>query len=160
MLDIRKEILSYVNDYKILLVEARKNDLLLHNLNNRNLFSLLEILLDQARPPKETKTRAISYVKEHKVDKSVIMTVAGTANCSIDYNALDREGETAMFTVFEETWKEGKIEGIKEGKIEGIIELGSELGLSEHDILEKLQAKLNIPLETAQEYFNLFGKQS
>ena len=40
MLDIPKELTQYVNDYKILLVEAGRNHLILHNVNNVNLFNL------------------------------------------------------------------------------------------------------------------------
>ena len=83
------------------------------------------------------------------------MTVAGAAHSKIDYNALSRKGDADMCTVFEETWAEGKAEG----KAEGIIIAGHELGLSEHDILEILQNKLNISLQKAQEYFNMFQKQ-
>ncbi len=83
------------------------------------------------------------------------MTVAGAAHSKIDYNALSRKGDADMCTVFEETWAEGKAEG----KAEGIIIAGHELGLSEHDILEILQNKLNISLQKAQEYFNMFRKQ-
>lgn len=83
------------------------------------------------------------------------MTVAGAAHSKIDYNALSRKGDADMCTVFEETWAERKAEG----KAEGIIIAGHELGLSEHDILEILQNKLNISLQKAQEYFNMFRKQ-
>ncbi|MCM1183871.1 MAG: transposase, partial [Roseburia sp.] len=65
-----------------------------------------------------------------------------------------------MCTLFEEIAKEGKAEGITEGKAEGIIETGLDLGLSENDILEKLQSKLNVSLQKAQEYFEMFGKQT
>lgn len=80
-----------------------------------------------------------------------VMTVAGATNCRIDYNALDRKGETDMCTVFEETWAEGKAEGI--------IEIGFEIGLSENEILEKLQNMLNVSLQAAQEYIEMFRKQ-
>lgn len=43
-----------------------------------------------------------------------------------------------MCTVFEETWKEGKEEGLAEGKAEEIVETGYEFGLSEEDILTRL----------------------
>ena len=137
------------------LVEARNNDLNLHNINNIDLFNLLGILLNREISSSETKSKAIAYAKEHHVDKEVIMTVAGAAHSKIDYNALDRKGDADMCTVFEETWAEGKAEG----KAEGIIIAGHELGLSEHDILEILQNKLNISLQKAQEYFNMFRKQ-
>ena len=64
-----------------------------------------------------------------------------------------------MWTVFEETWKDGKMEGKLEGKAEEIVEIVYEFGLSENDILERLQTKLNISLQKAQEYLAMFGKR-
>ena len=152
MLDIPEEMKPYVNDYKMLLLEARQNNLLFHNINNMDLFNLLEILLNKDRPMNETKDRAIEYARKHKVDKSVVMTVAGAANCRIDYNAFDRKGDADMCTVFEETRTEGRAEEI--------VETGYEFGLSENDILERLQKKLNISLQKAQEYLKMFGRQT
>ena len=60
----------------------------------------------------------------------------------------------------EKGMEKGKAEGKVEGKAEGIIELGFEVGLSEGEILERLQKKMNIPLQTAREYFVRFGKQT
>ena len=155
-------VITFVNDYKMLLVEARKNNLTLHNINNVNFFNLLEILLDKSKPLQETKSKAIAYAREHEVDKHVIMTVAGATNCKIDYHTFDKKGDVDMCTVFEETRAEGiaegRIEGRIEGKAEGIIETGLDFGLSEEDILERLQKKLNISLQAAQEYLKMFGK--
>ena len=47
MLHISEEMKPFVNDYRMHLVEARKNDLKLHNINNRDLFNLLGILLER-----------------------------------------------------------------------------------------------------------------
>ncbi len=55
---------------------------------------------------------------------------------------------------------EGRIEGRVEGRAEGIIEKGIEIGLSEEDILGKLQKKLDVSLQKAQEYLHMFGKQT
>ena len=66
MLSISKEMERYVNDYKILLVEARNNDLNLHNINNIDLFNLLGILLNREISSSEAKSRVIAYVKEHR----------------------------------------------------------------------------------------------
>ncbi|MBD5458618.1 MAG: hypothetical protein HDR27_08625 [Lachnospiraceae bacterium] len=49
MLDIPEKMKQFVNDYKMLLIEARKNDLKLHNINNVDLFNLLKILLDTSK---------------------------------------------------------------------------------------------------------------
>lgn len=151
MLNIPTEMKQFVNDYKMLLVEARENTLQLHNINNKDLFNLLEILLNNKRPMQETKNMAIDYAKEHNVDKSVVMTVAGAANCKLDYNAFAK-GDGSMCTLFDKI--------AKEGEAKGIVEIGYELGLSETDILKRLQQKLEISLQMAQEFLNMFGKQT
>ncbi len=137
------------------LVEARKSNLKFHNINNRDLFNLFGILLNEKGCINEIKEKAIDYAKRNKVEKSVIMTLTGAANCKIGYNLNSKKGETNMWTVFEETWKDGKLEG----KAEEIVEIGYEFGLSENDILERLQTKLNISLQKAQEYLAMFGKR-
>ena len=54
--------------------------------------------------------------------------------------------------------EEGIKEGIVEGKAAGIVETGVDFGLSDKEILDKLQIKLNISLQMAQEYFSKYGK--
>ena len=159
MLTIPKEMKQFVNDYKMLLVEARENDLQFHNINNQDLFNLLEILLNNKRPMQETKNMAIDYAKEHNVDKSVVMTVAGAANCKLDYNAFAK-GDGVMCTLFDKIAKEGEAIGKLQGEAKGIVETGYEFGISEADILKRLQQKLEIPLQVAQEYLKMFGKQT
>lgn len=53
-----------------------------------------------------------------------------------------------------------KNEGVREGRAEGIVETGIDFGLSDNEILEKLQIKLNISLQMAQEYFLKYGKKT
>lgn len=160
MLNIPQQIKRFVNDYKMWLVEARQNNLVLHNMDNRDLFNLLEILLDNGKPLDEIRNRAIEYAQEHDVDKAVVMTVAGAVNNRIDFDLLGRIGDTDMCTVFEVTWEEGKAEGKAEGIAEGIIETSLDCGLLEGDILVKLQKKLNISSQKAQEYFDRYAKQT
>ena len=50
MLNIPEELKNCVNDYKIPLIEARKNNLVLHNANKRDLFNLYENILDKSIP--------------------------------------------------------------------------------------------------------------
>lgn len=155
MLDIPEKVARYVNDYKILLVEARRNDLVLHNVNNKDLFNLLEIILDKSTPKNEAKKKAIQYGEEHQVDRSVVMTVAGATNSKIDYNAFEK-GEVTMCTLFDEIAKESEAKG----EAKGIVEAGCDFELSDNDILIRLQRKLDISLQQAQEYLKLFKKQT
>lgn len=145
-------------------IRTRKNNLKLHNINNKDLFNLFGIILNRKGTTNETREKVIEYARKHNVEKSVIMTFAGAVNCNIDYNAIKKEGDAGMCTVFEETRKEGLEQGLKTGRIEGqargIVELGLEFGLSKEDILKKLEDKLNISLQKAQEYLVMFEKQT
>ena len=49
-------------------------------------------------------------------------------------------------------------EGRAEGRAEEIIESGYDFGLSEYDILVRLQKKLQITLEQAERYMEMFWK--
>ena len=60
----------------------------------------------------------------------------------------------------EKGMEKGIEKGMEMGRAEGIIEDGFDFGLSETDILARLQDKLNISLQVAQEYLLRFGKQT
>jgi hypothetical protein len=158
MLDIPAEMEPFINDYKMRLVEARKNDLTFHNINNRDLFQLIQIILDRSLTRNEAREKAIQYSREHKTDKSVVMAVAGITNTRIDYSAIE-EGEGDMCTLFEEIAQESEAKGRAQGRAQGIIETGYDFGLSDSDILERLQTKLNVSLKQAQEYLLMYGRQ-
>lgn len=159
MLRIPAEIAAYVNDYKIILVEARKNELVLHNTNNVDFFNLLAILLNKDIPRNKARQRAILYDNKHKPDKSVITAVAGATNSRISLDTFEK-GADHMFmdSCTSSFLRSIAEEGILEGRAQGIIELGYEVHLSEDDILERLQRKLNVSIQTAQEYLNQFKK--
>ena len=167
MLNIPEGMEKYVNDYKMQLVEAGRNDLALYNTDNVDLFNLLKIILDRSIPGNEAKKKAIQYSEEHTTDRAVVMTVAGATNSKLDYDAFEK-GDGTMCTLFEEIARENEIKGREEGREVGreegraveIIETGYEFGLSEDNILERLQKKLDVSLQTAREYLGKFGKQT
>lgn len=65
MLDIPKQFSRYVNDYKMILIEAGNNNLKLHNVNNRDLINLVGMLVDKRETPGKRKEAAIHYVKKN-----------------------------------------------------------------------------------------------
>ncbi len=65
-----------------------------------------------------------------------------------------------MCTFFDEIAKEGEIKGRAGDRAEGIVEVGLDLGLSQNDILDKLQNKLGVSFQKAQEYFKMFAGES
>lgn len=108
MLQLPDEWKAYVNDYHMLLVEARKNNLVFHNMNNRHLFDLLEILLAPEENATDIKNKAIAYADEHEIETNVAMAVAGAAKCKIDYQMLSKKGAVNMSSVFDELAKESR----------------------------------------------------
>ena len=156
MLEIPPRLLPFVNDYGLNLVEARNNKLIFHNKNNGDLFELMKALLSESLSPKEIRRQVEAYCKEKNVDRSVIRMVSAVLNAKINYGEIKEDGD--MCTVFEAIRTEGKLEGRLEGKAEEIIEMGKEFNLSDEDILVRLQKKLEISLEKAQEYLQQFSK--
>ena len=61
-----------------------------------------------------------------------------------------------MCILFEEIAKENEVKG----EARGIIETGFDFGLSENDILDRLQKKLNVSMQVAQEYLKMFEKKA
>ena len=51
----------------------------------------------------------------------------------------------------------GEVRGRAEGEARGIIEICLDMDFSKTDILKKLQDKLNISLQQADEYFKMYG---
>lgn len=60
----------------------------------------------------------------------------------------------------QENIEKGVKRGMEIGAAQGIIETGLDCGLSEDDILSRLQTKLSLSYESAREYFEKFGKQT
>lgn len=68
-----------------------------------------------------------------------------------DYNSQMHSAERSGI-------KQGIAIGEERGEAKQIIEMGQDFGLSDNDILERLQAKLHLPLNNAKEYLEKFGK--
>ena len=154
MLDIPPEMERYVNDYKMLLVEAGRNNLTLRHADNVDLFNQLEIILDKSISGNEAKKRAIQYSEEHGTDKTVIMTVAGATNSKIDYDRFGK-GDGAMCTLFEEIARENETKGIEKGiekGIRGTVSVMRKYHIPNEEIVKEIQEEYNLTREEAEEY--------
>ena len=86
------------------------------------------------------------------------------ASVSANYEAYEKiRREMGMCEALRELMKD-EIErdvalGEARGEARGIVDTCCDLGLPDEAILERLQKKLNISLQTAQEYLQTFGKQ-
>ncbi|MCM1251662.1 MAG: hypothetical protein NC321_02490 [Clostridium sp.] len=72
---------------------------------------------------------------------------------------LDYEAKRLLNEGREEGRELGKEEGITLGRASEIIETGLDFELPEKEILDRLQSKLGISLQRAQEYLLQFGGQ-
>jgi len=95
MLTVDEELAPFINDYKMLLVEARKNNRKLHHMENIDLFNLLSIFLNDEK----RMEKANEYVKEHEVAGEVLMTIAGVTGRKRICDVSGKKGEDAMCTI-------------------------------------------------------------
>ena len=156
MLNIPDKMKPFVNDYKMLLVEAGKNDLILHNMNNVAFFDMLKVILDKSIPKNEAKKKVIEYAVRHNVNKTVVMTVAGATGSNIDYNAFEK-GDGDMCTLFDEIAKEGEIKGIEQG-IQALIESFQELDIPFLKSQKQLMTKFSLSEDSAKKYMDKYWK--
>ena len=68
-------------------------------------------------------------------------------------------GGTVIETESEKLIRRGREAGRAEGKAEEIIEMGQEFGLDDAAILQRLQERVGLSLETAVAYLEQYGKQ-
>ena len=179
MLDIPPEMLEYINNYKMHLIEARQSNLNFKNSNNCDLFNMLKIILDTSLNKKEAIEKTIKYSEEHNTKEEVIMTVASAANLEYKHKYFENGGGN-MCTLFKEIAREareegmlegmntgrieglnagrieglnaGRLEGLKTGKIQGIIETLRDLNVPDADITKKLKEKFKLTDEEAENY--------
>lgn len=161
MLNIPEHIKPFVNDYKMLLVEAKQNNLQFHNTNNMALFDLLQIILEKDLATDEAKKKVIKYVEKYNVDKNVIMTVASATNRNIDYSTLARKGDFTMHTLFDEIEKQAELSGELKGELKGIqalIESLQEMDVPYTKTQNQIMVKFSLSEDNAQNYMRKFWK--
>lgn len=101
----------------------------------------------------------LEYGKHEKDPRyQAVMNLIVEANQEV-FSKEDEKMCEALRKIMSDELEERENIGRTEGRIEGIIETGIEIGLSEEDILGKLQKKLDVSLQKAQEYLHMFGKQ-
>lgn len=76
---------SYINDYKINVIEIKKNNLNLQNKNNIDLFKVMSIVYDMNKDRQERKQLLSQYETNQPIDDSVIDVVASITKMNINY---------------------------------------------------------------------------
>ena len=98
-------------------------------------------------------SRAVQKVRDHEEWRMEYMTLLMR-----DKEMREEGRKEGIKEGIKEGEKKGREEGLLVGKAEEIVETGYEFGLTEADILKRLQSKLNITEEQAKEYLKRYGK--
>lgn len=154
MFGMPEELKSFINDYKITLVEARNGNMKFHSKDNKDFFNIMGKILNCKRVTKSVKNEIIKYCNDNSVEVPVIKAGARAAKANIDYSVLET-GDDVMCVLFDEIEKKGIKEGIKEGRKEGImaiIKMCYEFGIPEELIPGKICSNMDISLEEASGY--------
>ena len=131
-------------------------------------------------------TRDMGYIKYSKNKDKLLEFLRTDTHRSIEMNAVrviktitntpievsEEEEEIEMCKAIEDLIAEseargraegevrGRAEGETRGEAKGMIEICLDMSFSKEDILKKLQEKLNISLQQAGEYFEMYGKRT
>lgn len=120
---------------------------------------------DAARDLEYFRNEMIRLYEEKELSDDELIDLKGFVNTIITHITNGNQNEERLVNIMGGTVIETESEklirkGKAEGKAEGIIETGLEFGLSEEDILMRLQKKLNISLQKAQDYMDKFAQQT
>jgi hypothetical protein len=117
MLNLPEELKPFINNFKVNLVEARDNNLIFHNQNNKDLFSLLRIINNNSLDTKTRRKQIQDYENAHDIDKSVRMAIAATSKVSL--KKYEKESDATMCKLWDDIRNEGIAEGEALGRTNG-----------------------------------------
>ena len=99
--------------------------------------------------------------QENELSDYEMTDLMGFVNTIITHITNGNENEERLVNIMGGTIIETESEKwIKQGEAKIIIEMGQEDGLDDELILRKIQDKIGLPLERAEAYLKLYGKQS
>ena len=146
------EILSFVENYRIHLIDPAK---LTEEELNKFSTSLKEVM-GYIKYSKD-KEKLMEFLRKdtHKtIEMNAARVIKTITNTPIEVS--EEMEEIEMCKAIEDLILEGEAKG----EAKGLIEICLEMNFSKEDILRKLQDKLNISMQQASEYFEIYGKNT
>ena len=154
MLNIPERVRPFVNDYRMLLIEACRCSLPFENPSNIDLFHLLgTIQYDDSRQKEIMTAEIIDYVQEKKVDEDVIKTVSSLTKGKFNMN-VKKEEIGGMYTIFDKVADDAAIEG----EIKGIIKTGRKYKAGDESIIADIVVECDISEEDARTYMEQYDQ--
>ena len=156
MMPIRDmEILSYVENYRIHLIDPAK--LTEEELNK---FSSMREVMGYIKYS-NNKEKLLDFLRTdtHKSIEMNAARVIKTITKTPIKISEEKEG-IEMCQAIEELIAESEARGEVRGKAEGMIEMCLEMNIPKKGIIKRLQDKLNISMQQADEYFRMYGTKN
>ena len=154
MMPIRDmEILSYVENYRIHLIDPAK---LTEEELNKFSTSMREVMGYIKYSNNKEKLLDFLRTDTHKSIEMNAARVIKTITKTPIKISEEKEG-IEMCQAIEELIAESEARGEVRGKAEGMIEMCLEMNIPKKGIIKRLQDKLNISMQQADEYFRMYG---
>ena len=146
-----KKILPYVDNYHLhLIVPSEIDDFDRFQTSLGEVLEFIKASKDEAQMDKVVRENP----EFRKLENDAVSAINVFTGIQMP---VDKKGGVTDMC---KAWEDHKKSGILEGRAEEIIETGYEFGLSENDILERLQKKLNVSAQKAQEYMKTFRQNA
>ena len=152
------ELLSFVENYRIHLIDPAK---LTEEQLNQFSTSLKEVMgYIKYSKNKEELLKFLQTDTHRSIEMNAVRVIKTITNTPIEVSEEEEEIEMckAIEDLIAESEARGRAEGETRGEAKGMIEICLDMSFSKEDILKKLQEKLNISLQQAGEYFEMYGK--
>ena len=162
------ELLSFVENYRIHLIDPAK---LTEEQLDHFSTSLKEVMgYIKYSKNKEQLLKFLHTDTHRSIEMNAVRVIKTITNTPIEVS--EEEEEIEMCKAIEDLIAEseargraegevrGRAEGETRGEAKGMIEICLDMSFSKEDILKKLQEKLNISLQQAGEYFEMYGKRT
>lgn len=157
MMPIRDmEILSYVENYRIHLIDPAK---LTEEELNKFSTSMREVMGYIKYSNNKEKLLDFLRTDTHKSIEMNAARVIKTITKTPIKISEEKEG-IEMCQAIEELIAESEVRGEVRGKAEGMIEMCLEMNIPKKGIIKRLQDKLNISMQQADEYFRMYGTKN
>ena len=152
------ELLSFVENYRIHLIDPAK---LTEEQLDQFSTSLKEVMgYIKYSKNKEQLLKFLQTDTHRSIEMNAVRVIKTITNTPIEVSEEEEEIEMckAIEDLIAESEARGRAEGETRGEAKGMIEICLDMSFSKEDILKKLQEKLNISLQQAGEYFEMYGK--
>ena len=157
MMPIRDmELLSYVENYRIHLIDPAK---LTEEELNKFSTSMREVMGYIKYSNNKEKLLDFLRTDTHKSIEMNAARVIKTITKTPIKISEEKEG-IEMCQAIEELIAESEARGEVRGKAEGMIEMCLEMNIPKKGIIKRLQDKLNISMQQADEYFRMYGTKN